>query len=88
MADDNKRKMTVDDILGPEFGVGEGPAAELPANASSPPSPESATVTCSRVSFESSNVGICEESAKGSSYHSGSVSMSSRACAAVAVNST
>src|SRR3989338_183524 len=38
-----------------------------PANNSSPPSPPSATVTCSRANFESSRVGIMDASASGSS---------------------
>ena len=42
------------------------------ANSSSPPSPDSATVTWRRVICETRNVGSCDESANGSSYHSGS----------------
>src|SRR6266511_2870835 len=43
-----------------------------PANSSSPPSPDNATVTCVRARRETMNVGICDGSANGSSYSSGS----------------
>jgi hypothetical protein len=43
-----------------------------PPNNSSPPSPDNATVTCRRASWATRCVGICEESAKGSSYIDGS----------------
>ncbi len=43
-----------------------------PAKSSSPPSPERLTVTLCRASRETRKVGICDESAKGSSYMAGS----------------
>src|ERR1700732_2343235 len=54
-----------------------------PAKASSPPSPESATVTCCRAIAQTSAVGTCDESAKGSSYISGNFGMTARVSAGV-----
>ena len=50
-----------------------------PPNSSSPPSPDSATVTCLRVMPHTRAVGICDGSANGSSYSVGSRGMTSSA---------
>src|SRR5262249_5395755 len=50
-----------------------------PANSSSPPSPDNATVTCLRVNSQTRQVGICDESANGSANKAGRGGMTSSA---------